>query len=270
MVNSPAPIRSPPTCAMGNSTLAASRMKRTTTHVPSCGRALAGKSSHQPTPAIETVAARTATTRAIPHPTLTTAWATASSPDQMITALTAAMPVNQAIKPACATISGPIPHACLESTAGWRVVPTNRSMDEPARLVARSGPRQPPCPSEDPLPGRFHVERAGLPQIPWSGPPQRTVPIPSRGIFSRPTAPARTRTSLAQEGLSAVLQSLDQAVSTARGYDRRKLVAPRRQITDGPVEIDVDHPPAADQIVYVHGPPPGLEQLGLNDFAATS
>ena len=54
---------------------------------------LGQNSSHQPMPATETEMARTTTTSAIPHPTLATAWATASKPDQMVTALTAAMPV---------------------------------------------------------------------------------------------------------------------------------------------------------------------------------
>jgi hypothetical protein len=67
-------------------------------------------------------------------------------------------------------------------------------------------------------------------------------------------SPEDTRTSLPQEALSSILQPLDQAVGAARGDDRRKFVAARRQITDGPVEIDVDHPSAADQIVYVHDP----------------
>jgi hypothetical protein len=67
-------------------------------------------------------------------------------------------------------------------------------------------------------------------------------------------SPEDTRTSLLQEALSSILQPLDQAVGAARGDDRRKFVAARRQIADGPVEIDVDHPSAADQIVYVHDP----------------
>jgi hypothetical protein len=77
------------------------------------------------------------------------------------------------------------------------------------------------------------------------------VRLPEKGYRGRPKI---TRTSLPQEALSSILQPLDQAVGAARGDDRRKFVAARRQITDGPVEIDVDHPSAADQIVYVHDP----------------
>jgi hypothetical protein len=43
------------------------------------------------------------------------------------------------------------------------------------------------------------------------------------------------RTSPAEEALGAILQSLDQAVGTARGNDRRKFVASGREITDGAV-----------------------------------
>src|SRR5262245_15779119 len=94
---------------MGSSTLAASRTKRRITQVPSGGRAFDGNSIHQPTPATETVAARTTITSAIPQPTLATAWAIESRPIQMVTAPTAAIPVNQAKTPACAIISAPPP-----------------------------------------------------------------------------------------------------------------------------------------------------------------
>ena len=69
----------------------------------------AGKISHQPTPATATVTARTTTTRRIPHPTLATAWPTASRPDHVVIAMTAAIPINQAATPACLTISAPSP-----------------------------------------------------------------------------------------------------------------------------------------------------------------
>src|SRR5262245_12208066 len=55
--------------------------------------------------------------------------------------------------------------------------------------------------------------------------------------------------SLAEQALSSVVQPLDQAVSAARRDDRRKLITSRREVTDGPVEIDIDHPSAAHQIV---------------------
>src|SRR5215471_21093323 len=87
---------------------------------------------------------------------------------------------------------------------------------------------------------------------------------------TRPTAPGRPDIprSLRQQRLSPLLQSLDQAVGAAGGDDRGELVAPRREIADGSVEIDVDHVPAADQVVDVHRPPAGLQQAGLDDFAA--
>src|SRR5262249_35868994 len=59
-------------------------------------------------------------------------------------------------------------------------------------------------------------------------------------------------------------------VGTARGDDRRKLVTSRREITDGSVEIDIDHASAADQIVYLDGASPGLQQPGLDDFPAAT
>src|SRR4029450_2220190 len=45
-----APTTSPPTCATGKRTLTASRTNLNPRHVPSCGRPLAGKSSHKPPP----------------------------------------------------------------------------------------------------------------------------------------------------------------------------------------------------------------------------
>src|SRR5262249_39836152 len=77
-------------------------------------------------------------------------------------------------------------------------------------------------------------------------------------------------TSFAQQALSSILQSLDQAVSAARRDNRRKLVTSRGEITDGPVEINIDHPPAPDQIVYVHRAPAGLQQPCFDDFAAAA
>src|SRR5262249_7199778 len=76
--------------------------------------------------------------------------------------------------------------------------------------------------------------------------------------------------SLAQQALSSILQSADQAVSTARRDDRGKLVPSHREIADGPVEIDIDHPSFADQVVYLDGPPPRLQQPGLDDFSAAA
>src|SRR5215467_2073620 len=99
-----APIRSPPICAAGSSTLTASRTNRSRTHVRRSGRSFGGNSIHHPAPARETVATRTITTSAIPHPTLATAWPTASMPDHMIRPMTAAIPINQAIMPARLTI----------------------------------------------------------------------------------------------------------------------------------------------------------------------
>src|SRR5208337_3379376 len=36
------------------------------------------------------------------------------------------------------------------------------------------------------------------------------------------------------------------------------------------VEVDVDHTLAADQVIYVYGPPTGLQQLRLHNFAAAA
>ena len=65
------------------------------------GRVCGGKMSHQPAPATATVTPRTTTTKRIPHPTLATACPTASRPDHVVMAMTAAIPINQAATPAC-------------------------------------------------------------------------------------------------------------------------------------------------------------------------
>src|SRR6476646_7727134 len=105
-------MTSPPTCAMGSRTLVASRTNRKSTHVRSRGRVFGAKISHQPAPATATVTPRTTTTKRIPHPTLATAWPTASRPDHAVMAMTAAIPINQAATPACLTISAPIRPKC--------------------------------------------------------------------------------------------------------------------------------------------------------------
>src|SRR5262249_30319206 len=94
----------------------------------------------------------------------------------------------------------------------------------------------------------------------------------ARGTASEQAAnsPGHAPTSPGQQALSSILQSPDQAVGAAGGDDRGKLVTSRREITDGPVEIDIDHPSVATQIVYLDGPPAGLQQPGLDDFAAAT
>ena len=152
-------MTSPPTCAMGSRTLVASRTNLRSTHMRSRGRVCAGKISHQPTPATATVTPRTTTTRRIPHPTLATAWPTASRPDHVVIAMTAAIPINQAATPACLTISAPSP-ASPGPTAGRRVVPTNRSTVR-ARPASGPGLWRPRASLKALLPGRFDVEGLG-------------------------------------------------------------------------------------------------------------
>src|SRR5258705_10311133 len=96
---------------------------------------------------------------------------------------------------------------------------------------------------------------------------------PKRLVHTSPflsNSPEDIRTSLPQQALGSILHSLDQAVGTARGDDRRKFITSRRKLTDGSVEIDIDHPPAADQVVYAHGSPAGLQQPGFDDFTTTT
>jgi hypothetical protein len=73
-----------------------------------------------------------------------------------------------------------------------------------------------------------------------------------------------------KQTVSSFLQFLDQSIGAPGGDDRGELVAPEREITDGSVEIDIDHPAAADQVIDAHGAAIGLQELGLDDFAATA
>src|SRR5215469_10903572 len=67
-----------------------------------------------------------------------------------------------------------------------------------------------------------------------------------------------------------MLQSLDHGVSTACRNDGREFVAPYGETAAGPVEIDVDHPLAADQVIDVDGPTARLQQLCFDDLAAAT
>src|SRR2546425_4124384 len=152
-----------------------------------------------------------------------------------------------------------------------RSSPSKKSKSSPARCARGLLPRT-SARTEKPASTR---QRATAEPTNPVAPVTRTfslLPMPVRWSASQrgSNSPEDTRTSLPQQTLSSILQSLDQAVGTARGDDRRKFVASRREITDGSVEIDIDHPPAADQIVYVHGPPAGLQQPRFDDFAATT
>src|SRR5258708_3814193 len=80
----------------------------------------------------------------------------------------------------------------------------------------------------------------------------------------------RRRTSLSKQTVRSIPQSLDQSIGTARGDDRREFVTPQREIADRSVEVDIDHPLAADQVVYAHCPATRLQQLRLDNFAATA
>jgi hypothetical protein len=70
--------------------------------------------------------------------------------------------------------------------------------------------------------------------------------------------------------VSSLLQFLDQSIGAARGDDRGELVAPQREIADRSVEIDIDHPAAADQVIDAYGTAIGLQELGLDNFTATA
>ena len=75
---------------------------------------------------------------------------------------------------------------------------------------------------------------------------------------------------LPKQTFSSILQSLDQGIGTARGDNGRELIASCREIADRSVEVDVDYPLAADEVIYAHGTPTGLQQPGLDDLAATA
>ena len=72
-----------------------------------------------------------------------------------------------------------------------------------------------------------------------------------------------------QQALGPLAQGLDQGVgAAAAGEDRGEFVAAGREIADRAIEIDVDNAAAANEIVDLHRPAAGLEQFGLDDFAA--
>ena len=70
--------------------------------------------------------------------------------------------------------------------------------------------------------------------------------------------------------VSSFLQFLDQTIGATGSDDRGELVAPQREIADRSVEIDIDHPAAADQVIYAHGAAIGLQELGFDDFTASA
>src|SRR5476649_1464530 len=69
---------------------------------------------------------------------------------------------------------------------------------------------------------------------------------------------------------SSFLQFPDQSLGAARGDDRGELVAPQREIANRSVEVDIDHPAAADQVIYAHGAAIGLQELGFDDFTSAA
>src|SRR5215470_4803481 len=102
-------------------------------------------------------------------------------------------------------------------------------------------------------------------------PVTRTLSLSVMPASERVSSPlGDPRTSPAEEALSSILQTLDQAVGAARGDDRPEFVASRRQVADRAIEIDIDHPSAANQIVDVDDPPAGLHQPRLDDLAAAA
>ena len=75
--------------------------------------------------------------------------------------------------------------------------------------------------------------------------------------------------SAAEQPFGSLTQRLDQGVGpAAAGQDRGELVAPRREVAHRPVEIYVDDAPAANQIIDLHRPAAGLQELRLDHFAA--
>ena len=102
-------------------------------------------------------------------------------------------------------------------------------------------------------------------------PPRASVRRRSERL--RTTARRRVRLGrsrlASEQALGPLAQCLDQGVrAAAAGEDRGEFVAAGRQIADRAIEIDVDHAAAANEIVDLHRPAAGLEQLGLDDFAA--
>src|SRR5262245_7906721 len=179
-VMSRAPMRSPPTCISGNSALVASRTKRMRTQAASPGLSGGGKSGCQPAPATLTVTTRTITTRRIPQPTLATACAMESMPDQMTRPMTTAIPINQAMTPACLmivmrTASPPsCPALCRASTpffenktwmAGTSPAMTNAERQCTCRTASngarRGGPRCRKLPRLLDVEGARHPETEG-------------------------------------------------------------------------------------------------------------
>jgi len=115
---------------------------------------------------------------------------------------------------------------------------------------------------------RIVVKREALYSPDRCDPP--SLPSPTRGEGER--LQFGRRTPLApQQGRGPFLQFLDKGVrAAAAGEDRGEFVASRREVAHRAVQIDVDHPPAANKVVDRHGPAAGLEQLGLDDFAAAA
>src|SRR2546430_5359238 len=200
-----APTTSPPTCATGKRTLTASRTNLNPRQVPSCGRTLAGKSSHQPAPATRTVTARTTTTSRIPQPTLETAWPTEPTPDQTVSATIAAMPANQAATPACLTIATPSP---LPTTFSQRPLSAPRTQN--LGIAPRSGPIGT---NAGALPRRFDVESVRCPK-------------PNRQLVGRAPLGHQRRTC----GIAAEPFVLEEGV---RRPLRRPLVARLRACSEG-------------------------------------
>src|SRR5579862_4790476 len=83
------------------------------------------------------------------------------------------------------------------------------------------------------------------------------------------TSSARTEL-FSKQIVSSFVQFLDQSIGAPRGQDRGELVAPQREIADRSVEIDIDDPAAADQVIDAHGAAVRLQELGLDDFTATA
>ena len=77
---------------VGRSVLTPSRMKRRSKADRSLKRPLAGRRSHQPTPATEMVATRVSATNGIPQPTLATALPTSAKPSHTVRPMDAEHP----------------------------------------------------------------------------------------------------------------------------------------------------------------------------------
>jgi hypothetical protein len=66
------------------------------------------------------------------------------------------------------------------------------------------------------------------------------------------------------------VQSLEQGVRSARGYDRGKLVASHREIADPAIEIDIDNSPPTNQAADCYDSTTRLQEPCVDNVTAAS